>query len=231
VSGFAEHDAFRDANRADVVARVTPVPFVAVTGAVTRITATGDGLDGEPDATSARIEGGVRVYRTWVSAGFMTRDTALLRPLRVFDTAYVATSAGLRSGGYVAIRGPVYGAIGVDIVATRWASSDAYRPIQHARSEINLITRWLSRFPSGNFGIHAALVHDYRGVTEFPVEGGFVRTTEASNVFSGLLEIRILRGTISYQIRNFNGLVHQIVPDFYMHRAVNLYGVRWEFLN
>ena len=231
VSVFAEHDAFRDANRADVVARLTPVPFAAVTGAVTRITATGDGLDGEPDVTSARIEGGVRVYRTWVSAGFMTRDTALIRPLSVFDTAYVATSAGLRSGGYVAIRGPIYRAIGVDIIATRWASSDAYRPLQHARSEINLITRWLSRFPSGNFGIHAALVHEYRGLTQFPVKDGFVRTTEASNVFSGLLEIRILRGVISYQVRNFNALVHQIVPDFYMHRTVNLYGVRWEFWN
>jgi hypothetical protein len=231
VSVFAEHDAFRDANRADVVARLTPVPFAAVTGAVSRITSTGDALAGEPDVTSARIEGGVRVYRTWVSAGFMTRDTALLQPLRVFDTAYVATPAGLKSGAFVAVRGPIYRAIGVDIIATRWAASDAYRPLQHARSEINLITRWLSRFPSGNFGIHAAVVHEYRGLTQFPVTGGFVRTTEVSNVFTGLLEIRILRGIISYQVRNFNGEVHQIVPDFYMHRAVNLYGVRWEFWN
>ncbi|MEO7683540.1 MAG: Plug domain-containing protein [Gemmatimonadaceae bacterium] len=231
VSVFAEHDAFRDANRADVVARLTPVRFAAVTGAVSRITSTGDALSGEPDFTSARIEGGVRVYRTWASAGFMTRDTALLQPLRVFDTAYVATAAGLKSGAFLAIRGPIYRAIGVDIIATRWASSDAYRPLQHARSEINLITRWLSRFPSGNFRIHAAVVHEYRGLTQFPVSGGFVRTTEASNVFSGLLEITILRGIISYQVRNFNGLVHQIVPDFFMHRAVNLYGMRWEFWN
>ena len=162
----------------------------------------------------------------------MTRDTALLRPLRVFDTAYVATSTGLKSGGFLAIRGPIYKAIGVDIVATRWASSDAYRPQLHARSEVNLITQWLSRFPSGNFGIHAAVIHEYRDIAQFPVSGGFVRTTtESSNVFTGLLEIRILRGIISYQVRNFNGLVHQIVPDFYMHRAVNLYGVRWEFWN
>jgi len=231
LSLFAEHDAFRDANRADVVARLTPVPFAAVTGAVTRITATGDAIAGEPDVTSARIEGGVRIFRTWVSAGFMTRDTALLQPLRVFDTAYVPTSVGLKSGAFLAIRGPIYGALGVDIIATRWAASDAYRPLQHARSEINLITRWLSRFPSGNFNIHAAVVHEYRGLTQFPVRDGFVRTTEVSNVFSGLLEIKILRGIISYQARNFNGKVHQIVPDFYMHRAINLYGVRWEFWN
>jgi hypothetical protein len=212
-------------------ARLRPLRCFVFWGAVTLSTGPRDGLDGEPDVTSARIEGGVRVYRTWVSAGFMTRDTAQLLPLRVFDTAYVTTSVGLKSGGYVAIRGPIYKAIGVDIIATKWGSSDAYRPLRHARSEINLVTRWLSRFPSGNFGIHAAMVHEYRGLTQFPVKDGFVRTTEASNVFSGLLEIRILRGIITYQVRNLTAKVHQIVPDFYMHRTVNLYGVRWEFWN
>jgi hypothetical protein len=231
VSVFAEHDAFREANRADIVARLTPVPFAAVTGAVTRITSTANALNGEPDMTAARIEGGVRVYRTWVSAGFMTRDTALLRPLRVFDTAYVATSAGVKSGAFLAIRGPIYKAVGLDVVATRWAASDAYRPQLHARSEINLITRWLSRFPSGNFGIHAAVIHEYRDIAQFPVAGAVRVTNQSSNVFNGLLEIRILRGIISYQVRNLNGFVHQIVPDFYMHRAINLYGVRWEFWN
>jgi hypothetical protein len=234
VSAFAEHDDFHGLNRMDLVARLTPVPYAAVTGAVTRATLIADPLAlrpvGSSDVTSARIEGGVRVYRTWVSAGFMTRDTALLEPLRAFDTAYVATTAGLRSGSFVAVRGPIIGALGADIIATRWAASDAYRPMQHTRTEINLITSWLSRFPSGNFGIHAALIHEYRGVTRFPVAGG-VRTTATSNTFTGLLEIRILRGIVSYQVRNFAGELHQIVPDFYMHRVLNLYGVRWEFWN
>lgn len=230
VSVFAEHDDFHGATRADVVARLTPVPFAVISGAVTRTTSTGDASTGGPDINSARIEGGVRVYRTWVSAGFMTRDTALLPPLRVFDTAYVASAAGLRSGSYLAIRGPIIGALGADIIATRWAASDAYRPLQHTRAELNLITRWLSRFPSGNFGIHAAVIHEYRGITRFPVAGG-VRTTASSSIFTGLLEIRILRGIVSYQVSNINGTLHQIVPDFYMHRALNLYGVRWEFWN
>ncbi|HYN81103.1 MAG TPA: Plug domain-containing protein [Gemmatimonadaceae bacterium] len=230
VSVFAERDGFHGANRADIVARLTPVPFAAITGAVTRSTDTRDELTRGPDINSARIEAGVRVFRTWVSAGFMTRDTALLQPLRVFDTSYVATSAGLRSGSFLAIRGPIIGALGADIIATRWAASDAYRPLQHSRAEINFITSWLSRFPSGNFGIHAAVIHEYRGIARFPVAQGD-RTAASSNVFMGLLEIRILRGTISYQVRNLAGLLHQIVPDFYMHRAVNLYGVRWEFWN
>jgi hypothetical protein len=230
INAFAEHDAFRGVNRADVVARVTPLPYVSVSGAVTRTTAASGALTEEPAILAARVEGGVRLYKTWISGGFMTRDTATLPPLRAFDTAYVTTAVGLRSGSYLAIRGPIYGALGADIIATRWAASDAYRPLQHTRAEINFITRWLSRFPSGNFGVHAALIHEYRGITQFPVSGG-VRTTATSSVFSGRLEIRILRGIISYQVRNMNSDLHQLVPDFYMHRTINLYGVRWEFWN
>jgi hypothetical protein len=180
--------------------------------------------------TSARFEGSVRLFGPWLLAGFLTRDTALLVPLRAIDTAYVAETPGRRSGFYVGARGTIKGALGMDVVVTQWAAADAYRPKYQARSEINLISRWLTRFPSGNFGIHAAAIHDYRSEVNFPVLGG-VRTTASSNVFSGLLEIRIMRAVISYQIRNLAGELHQIVPDFYMPRALNLYGVRWEFVN
>jgi hypothetical protein len=50
-------------------------------------------------------------------------------------------------------------------------------------------------------------------------------------VFSGLLEIRILKAVISYQVRKLAGLTYQIVPDFYMPRVINIYGVRWDFVN
>jgi hypothetical protein len=172
----------------------------------------------------------VRVLGPWLLAGFLTRDTALLVPLRAIDTAYVEEAAGRRSGFYVGARGTIIGALGMDVVVTQWGSADAYRPKYQARSELNLTSRWLSRFPSGNFGIHAAAIHDYRSEVNFPVAGG-ARTTASSNVFSGVLEIRIMRAVISYQIRNLAGELHQIVPDFYMPRALNLYGVRWEFVN
>jgi hypothetical protein len=233
----AEHDDYAKRNRTDAVARITPTPFVAVTGAVSRVTSTLDPslvlvgpAGGVPDMLSARIEGGVRIRGAWLVGGFLTRDTALLQPLRAFDTAYVADPAGRRSGAYVGLRGTIYGALGADIVATQWAAADSYRPSFQARSEINLITRWLSKFPSGNFGVHSAMVHEYRSQVHFPVAGG-VRTTASSNTFSGLLEIRILKAVISYQIRNLAGELHQMVPDFYMPRVINLYGVRWEFVN
>jgi hypothetical protein len=232
VNLFAEHDDFAKRVRSDAQARFTPLPFIAVSGAITRVGTTVTTVDpaNQPDVLSARIEGGIRIWRPWLIAGFLTRDTALIEPIRGIDTAYVPVFTGRRSGSYVGLRGNVIGALGADIVVTQWASADAYRPKYQARSELNFITRWLSRFPSGNFGIHAAFVHDYRGQVIFPVIGG-VRTTAASNVFTGLLEIRILRGVLSYQIRNTANELYQLVPDFYMPRVVNLYGVRWEFYN
>ena len=48
---------------------------------------------------------------------------------------------------------------------------------------------------------------------------------------SALVEIRILKGVASYQVRNVFGKNFQIFPDFYMHRSVGVYGIRWEFWN
>ncbi|MDQ3081684.1 MAG: hypothetical protein M3R07_05680, partial [Gemmatimonadota bacterium] len=89
---------------------------------------------------------------------------------------------------------------------------------------------WSSRFPSGNFGLKAALVYDYRGDIAFPVADGSV-IAAASGTVSGLLEIRIMRAIVSYQVRNITGELYQIAPDFFMPRTINFYGVRWEFWN
>ena len=170
------------------------------------------------------------MFDAWLVGGFLTRDTAILQPLRAFDTAYIAQAAGRRSGTYFGVRGKIYRAINADIIATQWAAADAYRPHYQVKSELNLATRWLSRFPSGNFGIRAAMMHDYRSEARFPTADGD-RQTGSSNVFSALLEIRILRAVVSYQIRNMTNEIYQLVPDFYMHRVINLYGVRWDFVN
>jgi hypothetical protein len=98
------------------------------------------------------------------------------------------------------------------------------------RSELNLNTRWLSRFPGGSFGLKLAAIHEYRGEVRFPTASGFNVTT-SSNIVSGLIEIRILRGVASYQVRNVFGENYQIFPDFFMPRSVGVYGLRWEFWN
>jgi TonB-dependent Receptor Plug Domain len=230
VSLFGEKDDFRKVNRVDATARLMPLSFVALAASVSRISSTLTGPAKPHDFAAARAEVGVRLLGSWLLGGIITRDTTVLSPLRVFDSAYVSSISGRRTGAYVGLRGKIYKDLGTDIVATRWDSADAYRPRYQARSELNLDTRWLSRFPSGNFGLRLAAVHEYRDEISFPVAGG-IRTTAFNNVFSGLIEIRILHGIISYQVRNMAGELYQVIPDFYMPRAVSIYGVRWEFWN
>jgi len=227
----SERDGFRGMNRVDASVRLAPLPSVAVAGAVSRSTDGDAGLEPRrPGVSAVRIEAGVRLLDAWLSAGYFTRDTAFLPSPLVLDTAYIPQASGRRSGAFGAFRGRVYKDIGVEVVATRWDSAAFYQPRYQARSEANLNTRWISRFPSGNFGVKAALIYDYRGQAAFPLRTR-VSIAEASGTVSALLEIRILRAVVSYQVRNIAGELYQIVPGFFMPRTINFYGVRWEFWN
>lgn len=230
VSLFAEKNYLSKIGRADAVVQVTPLPLFSVTGSVSTIFPDDAVKGSNPKYTAARVEAGVRLFRPWLIGGFITRDTAFLKPPVVFDTAYVARSEGRRNGYYAALRGPLYKDINVDVQGTMWDSAGFYQPRYQARSEVNLITSWLSRFPSGNLGLKVAVVHDYRSSVVFPTSTG-ARAMNASGVASAQLEIRILRGVATYQVRNIFGDFYQIIPDFYMPRAISLYGIRWEFWN
>jgi TonB-dependent Receptor Plug Domain len=237
VSLYAEHDATQQRNRGDVIARFTPLPFIAIAGAASTDSPEGvsDPIAGvpslrRPKTLSFRSEAGVRVVNPWVIAGFISRDTAVLIPPSVFDTAYSVRYVGRRQGLYAGIRGKVYKDINVDVVGTRWDSAGFYQPRYQSRSEINLNTRWLSRFPSGSFGVKLAYIHEYRSEVAFPTATG-TRFTNTSGIMSALVELRILRGVASYQVRNIVGDQYQIIPDFFMPRAIGIYGIRWEFWN
>ena len=230
VSLFAEKNYLTKVGRTDAVVQLTPLPIFSVTGSVSTIFPDDAVKSTNPKYTAARLEAGVRLFKPWLIGGFITRDTAYLKPLAVFDTAYVARSEGRRNGYYAALRGPLYKDINVDIQGTMWDSAGAYQPRYQARSEVNLITSWLSRFPSGNLGIKIAVVHDYRSSVVFPTSTGS-RVTNASGIFSAQVELRILRGVATYQVRNIFGDQYQLIPDFYMPRPISLYGIRWEFWN
>jgi hypothetical protein len=183
-----------------------------------------------PGNTSARIEAGVKLVNPWIFGGYMTRDTALLEPPNSIDTVYKPISVGKRSGVYGGVRGKLYKDLNIDVVATHWDSAGYYQPRTQTRSELFLDTRWRKRFPSGSFGLKLAAIHEYRGDVRFPTAEGFV-TTNSSNVLSALVEIRILRGVATYQVRNILAENYQVFPGFFMHRALNIYGLRWEFWN
>ncbi len=230
VSLFGEKNFQTKTTVGDAVVQLTPLPFFSVSASFGKSVPDSSPIGASPAYLAGRFEAGVRLFRPWLIAGFVTRDTAVLKPLAVFDTAYTVRSVGRRNGYYAALRGPLYKDINVDVQGTMWDSAGFYQPRYQARSEINLVTSWLSRFPSGNLGLKVALVHDYRSSVVFPASTGD-RSTSASGVVSALVEIRILRGVATYQVRNMFGDQYQIVPDFYMPRAISLYGLRWEFWN
>jgi len=227
---YGERNFQTGLTRGDAVAQVTPLPFFSVTSSVSTAVPDSTPIGGTPKFLAARVEAGIRLFRPWLIGGFISRDTAVLKAPTVFDTAYAVRSIGRRNGYYVGLRGQLYKDINVDVQGTMWDSAGYYQPRYQARSEINLVTKWLSRFPSGNFGLKVSFTDDYRSSVAFPVATG-VRLTNASGILSALVEIRILRGVATYQVRNIVGSQYQIVPDFYMPRAISLYGLRWDFWN
>jgi hypothetical protein len=238
-----EKDGVRNRTRFNAAARFTPVSFLALGGGVT-YDSPDDKLDlvtpdenssspvfaQFPKSTSARAEAGVKLINPWLIGGYITRDTAILIPPTVIDTAYQVRAVGKRSGLYAGLRGTLYKDLNVDVIATRWDSAGFYQPRYQARSEVFLNTRWLGRFPSGSFGLKLAAIHEYRSEVRFPTASGF-RETEPSNITSALVEIRILRGVATYEARNVFAQNWQVFPDFFMHRTINIYGLRWEFWN
>ncbi len=241
VGVFTERDVTGARTRGDILARFTPLPYLAFAGAASvdapdnvAESSSGGGADERstfvPKTTAFRAEAGVRILGPWLSAGIISRDTSVFIPPNVFDTAYSYRHLGRRQGLFVALRGRLYKDINVDVVGTQWDSAGYYQPRYQSRAEANLDTRWRSRFPSGNFGLKVAFIHEYRDRVTFPTSASN-RVTPYSNVYSALVEIRILRGVATYQVRNMLSAPYQIVPDFFMHRAISIYGLRWEFWN
>jgi len=105
-----------------------------------------------------------------------------------------------------------------------------FRPRYQTRSELFIRSNFLQRFPTGDFGLTASIIHEYRSGTRFPV-GNTDELTIGYRTISTLLEIRILSATLTWQFRNFLGERYKQVPNFLMPRQTNFYGVRWNFFD
>lgn len=230
LSGFAEHDGFRQITNLDAGIRLQPLPFIAVAGSIGRVTPSSQGMGSFATGTSVRGEVALKVFGPWVSVGILSSDTTHgLAPV-VYDTLLQPTIAGRRRAGTAAIRGPLGRGFGIDAWITRWDSTSPYQPQYQSRSEINFANDFSKRFPRGDLDIRAAVVYEYRGHNIFPLAGGDLRTM-AAKTLSAQLEIRILRAVVSYQQRNILAYQYQVIPGFEMPRVLAIYGVRWEFWN
>jgi hypothetical protein len=230
VSAFAEGRGPDSLSRIEVTGRLTPLPFVSFLAAVGR---SGDNTDSSSTGNFLRAEAGLRVLGLWFSGGVVRRDSTLLLPPVVFGKPYVAVSELAATGITARIDGPIYRALRANVIGIRWNDSTGfYRPRYQTRSEIYLSTNWLSRFPSGNFGILVSASHEYRSKTLYPVEQNSAFTAVSvpdSRIYNFHLEIRIISAVLSYQFRNIRGEPYELVPGYAMPRLNQFYGVRWEF--
>ena len=183
----------------------------------------------------------------WIAGGVMLRDSTLVSVPWVYYSNLRPDSAGhpparlavgQARGVYATVQGKVWRDVGIEATGTRWDSRDFFLPVLELRTDLFLRTRWLSRFPSGDFGVNANGIFEYRSSTEFPVGGPKPASVEritatGSRVLSTLLELRIKSAYITWQYRNIigNGTPYALVPGYVMPRLTNLYGVRWEFFN
>lgn len=229
VAAFGEQQDERKLRQLEVSGRVLPLSWLAVSGAVSQYTPTVAGT--APSSLAYRGELGLRLQRAWLSAGLLSRDTARLIAPILFDTGFVASAVGPTDGVFVAMRGRVWKDVGVDISATKWGSAGVFRPQYQTWSQLYVNTGWLSKFPSGNFNVKAAVTHEYRTAAIFPLLGTDQLSSSQFRTLNFLLEIRLLTATLSYQFRNLLNEQYSQVPGFQMHRPVQVYGVRWQFFN
>lgn len=231
---FGERDAIDSTLRADAVIRLAPLSFLAFTGAAS--VARPDAATGRPRSVALRGEGALRLGGLWVGGGAIVRDTAVLTAPTALDPRFAAILLPRSTGIFASARGRLPGAFYADAYGIQWQDVAYYLPRQEARAELGLSTRWLRRFPSGNFAIRLAGIFDYRSAGFFPIvdpnDGAVSEAlTLSSKVLGALLEIRIVNATLSYQLRNALGFQYQQVPGYDMPRTVNFYGVRWDFAN
>jgi hypothetical protein len=213
--------------RAEAMIRLSPVRFVALGGAVATEFSGGAGAD----ALSARAEAAVRVGELWLGGGVIRRPGRSLAAPTIYSRRFTSAADGDATGAFATIRGRLWGAIFADLTGIQWQDDNGFlRPRYQSRSEIYVSTTLPRRFPSGNFGLLASLLHEYRSHTLFPTAtltdraGGY-------RLFSGLLEIRILDAVLTYQYRNLLVEDFETLPGYAMPRQTQFYGVRWNFWN
>lgn len=228
VAGFAEQQPELNLRRLEVSGRVLPLSWLGVSGAVSHFAPTQVGRFAT--TLTYRGEVGVRLNRAWLSGGIIARDTAQLVAPIIFDTTFTAGATGPTTGTFLSLRGKFWKDVGFDATAIKWDSAGSFRPAYQTRTQLYVNTGWLSRFPTGNFNVLFAVMHEYRTRAYFPVGEALLESSQYRSI-GAQLEIRLLQATLTYQFRNVLNEQYQQVPGYLMHRPVQYYGVRWYFFN
>lgn len=233
LGSWVERSGPDSTDRSELVAQYRPTPWLAVNAAYAQ-RSPGDST-GRIASSSLRAEAAARYKGLWFVGGLLRDDAVQYANIELLALPGVLLSAAPAQGVLVGARGRLYKDLGFDLTSLRWNTGQFNRPPLQVRAELSLVSEWLSRFPTGEFGINARISYDLRNPTPFfyGVRNGEldIRTTERAQVVNASLEIRIQRGTLFYQYRNLSGGQYEQIRGITMPPAVQLYGMRWEFWN
>ena len=229
IAAFAEWRDGDSTSLGEVAARFTPFSFLSLGGVASLRRAPND-ADAD-DVRSVRGEIGLRVREVWLTGGVVALDSVHVTPPIVFDSTFVSNDEGRTRALFGSIRGRVWRAIHADVFAFRWERQGSYRPQLQVRSEVYVRTRWLKKFPSGQFGALISVRHDYRDGISFQRSTGPL-IARRSHELNSLLEIRLVDAVLFWRQRYTIGQrANEFVPGYTVPRQTTLYGVRWDFWN
>lgn len=213
----------------EVSARFSPLSFLSV-AAVASLRRAPSGAEGD-DVRSARGEVGLRLGDLWLTGGAVVLDSVHVTPPIIYDSTFVSNEEGQARAVFGGARGRVWRAVHAEVFAFRWEREGFYRPQTQVRSEVYVRTRWLKKFPSGQFGALISVRHDYRDGISFPRSTGPLIAL-SSHEINSLLEIRIVDAVLFWRQRYSIGQRgNEFVPGYTLPRQTTLYGVRWDFWN
>jgi len=187
---------------------------------------------------SGRLAIGARLGRVWFASGVVRRDATVVPGLVGYDTAYVSAAAAQATGFFFSASGKVVDDVGIDFWTVRWQQPGWYLPQLQERGEVFLDTKWLKKFPSGNFSLRASFGNEYRSDVMFPTAGApeaFSTSTVVAihsvQLYTNI-EVRVLDATL-YFTSNWalTPVPYELVPQYLQPIQVYTYGLRWSFWN
>ncbi len=232
ISAYGEQRVIDSLTEVDVSAHARPLPWLAFVATQSRRTPDHDTT--RKRLSSTRVEGAVRFRGLWLGGGLL-HDGATRYATPVLWGSPAAIVPTVATNGFsISGRGKLYKDVSIDVQAIRWDVPQYSRPRMAIRTELALVSNWLTRFPKGEFSIVTRIIHDYRDPVPFyyaESTGATQRVALDAQVVTGLLEIRIQSASIFYQYRNMTGRAYEQIPGITMPPVVQMYGVRWEFWN
>jgi len=230
--GYGESRRLDSLRQFDVSAVARPTSWLSLVASQSQRTP--DDTTGRAATTSSRAEVALRFRRLWLGGGVI-REGAITYASPTILGAPAAMLPTVETTGVLAsARGALYKDLSIDVQAVSWDVAQYSRPKLSVRTELALVSNWLSRFPKGQFSINARIMHEIRDPVPFywTTNGTAAqRVANDAQLVTGLLEIRLQSATIFYQYRNLTGRAYEQIPGLTMPPAVQMYGMRWEFWN